>query len=163
MAKRSIDAPTALLAVRGGRCGFAWSQRVWLLPASVNGLLSVNCRIPADKYLIFPVAGILSWGLPPAALRADVKEGFKLITKAELTLDGRTLRPGYVTQTAPFNVRLPVANPLGEPAGLVTMMFRSHFVVFSPLSKGQHTITTVGVFSDAPSDPLGMTYRLTVR
>ena len=45
-AKRSLQSEKSLLAVRGNRCGFAWSQRVWLLPASINGLITVQLPHP---------------------------------------------------------------------------------------------------------------------
>jgi hypothetical protein len=163
MARRSLESRNSLLALRGNRCGFAWSQRVWLLPVSINGLITANCRIPADKYLVFPIAGIFGWGEGPETLRQDVREGFKLISSAKLSVDGRSLRPGFVTRTPAFVGEVPAGNAFGEPAGLLSMMFKSYFVVLSPLSKGEHTITTLGTFSDDPSNPLGMTYRLTVR
>ena len=123
----------------------------------------MNCTIAADKYLVFPITGILGWGSGPEIMRGDVREGFKLISKAGLTIDGRTVRPGYVTRTPAFVAEVPRQNAFGEPAGFLSMMFKGYFAVLSPLSEGTHTITTLGTFSDDPSNPLGMAYRLTVR
>ena len=115
--------------MRGNKCGFAWSQRVWLLPASINGLISVSCRIPAGMFLVFPVAGFAEWAKPPAALRAAVTEGFSWLERAGLTVDGEALRPGYVTTTPIFRVDVPANNGLGVPAGTVSVMSRDYFAV----------------------------------
>jgi hypothetical protein len=163
-AKRSLQSRNSLLAVRGNKCGFAWSQRVWLLPASINGLISVECHIPQNMFLVFPVAGFADWEKPPAELRASVKEGFSWLKRSELTVDGESLGPGHVTKTPIFVVRVPANNGLGVSAGTVSVMSIDRFAVLSPLSRGVHTVSTFGAFElpDGTAFELGMTFNLTV-
>jgi hypothetical protein len=163
-AKRSLQSRNSLLAVRGNKCGFAWSQRVWLLPASINGLISVECHIPQNMFLVFPVAGFADWEKPPAELRASVKEGFSWLKRTKLTVDGRDLGPGHVTKTPIFAVSVPPNNGLGVDAGTVSVMSIDRFAVLSPLPRGEHTVTTFGAFRlpDGSAQDLGMTFHLTV-
>ena len=161
-ARRALASRNSLLALRGDRCGFAWSQRVWLLPASINGLITVNCRIPAGMYLVFPIAGVVEWGKSPEKMRQSVRSAFRAIRDVRLTVDGRDLGRGYVTRTPVYVTEVPPNNVFGWPAGSLSLMSKDYFAVLSPLAKGRHTVTAVGTFAN-PTTTLGMTYRLTVR
>ena len=164
-AKRSLQSEKSLLAVRGNRCGFAWSQRVWLLPASINGLITVQCRIPAGMFLVFPVAGVVAWGEHPDVMRADIRAIFPTIIDSRITVDGRNLGRGHVTRTPVYAVDVPAGNAFGEPAGGLSIMSKDYFAVISPLPRGEHTVTSFGSFDppDGPVFDLGMTFQLTVR
>jgi hypothetical protein len=167
-ARRSNASPNSLLATRGDRCGFRWPTfqgRAWLLPVSVNGVITVRCTIPAGVHLVFPVAGVADWGLPADRLRTSVRSFFRVITRASLSVDGRSLRPGYIVTTPIYPVDLPPRNGLGEPAGSISLMSKDYFAVLSPLSRGTHVVETSADFEIPGEDPftLGMTYVLTVR
>jgi hypothetical protein len=161
-ARRVLASRNSLLALRGNRCGFAWSQRVWLLPASINGLITVNCTIPAGMYLVFPIAGVVEWGKSPEKMRQSVRSAFRAIRDVRLTVDGRDLGRGYVTRTPVYVTEVPPNNVFGWPAGSLSLMSKDYFAVLSPLAKGRHTVTAVGTFAN-PTTTLGMTYRLRVR
>jgi hypothetical protein len=162
-AKRSLQSRNSLLAMRANRCGFAWSQRVWLLPASINGLITVSCRIPAGMYLVFPVAGVVAWGEHPDVMRADVRAAFPTILDSRVTVDGRDLGRGHVTRTPVYTVKVPAGNVFGEPAGLLSLISTDYFAVLSPLPRGAHTVSAWGLF-DSPggASELGMTFNLRV-
>jgi hypothetical protein len=158
-AKRALASKNSLLAQRANRCGFAWSQRVWLLPASINGHITVHCHVPAGSYLMFPVAGVVSWGLPPDQMRAEIRTYWEYVADAELWIDGRSVRPGYVTRTPIYVADVPRGNAFGVPKGSLNLMSKDHFAIIAPLSRGHHVITAIGSFTN-PTTELGMTYHL---
>lgn len=157
--KRSMQARTSLLAVRGNRCGLD-TGKVWFLPASINGLIEVNCEIPRGHHVLVPVGGVISGADKPDVLIADSNELFETLESYSLTVDGRSLR-APVVKTPIFTATSVQGSWLPLPPGTYSFRDKSRMVILSPLAPGEHTIATVADFGDG--GVYGMTYHLTVR
>jgi hypothetical protein len=160
-ARRSLAAETSLVATGGGRCGLQ-RGRVRLLPVALLGGTTFRCTVPARSLIAFPVAGYVTWGLPPRKLRNRVRTGFERIREARLLVDGRQLQPGHVVTTPVFAVSLPARNGLGAPAGPISMMARDRFAILSPPGPGRHELSVRIRFAGA-SLAYAATYLLLVR
>ena len=170
--ERDPRSPTSLFAVRGGQCGLAFGK-AWLLPVSLGGMISTRCRIPAGKLLIVPVAGTGSVGGPQGPnreedLRRRARRSLRDLGDVRLTVDGRSMRPGYVAWTPLFIVDLPPHNLFGPPSaanppGLANVVAVNYLAILSPLPRGRHVVTTSGTFR-TPDGPRtdAMTFQLRV-
>ena len=158
---RSTQSRNSVIAVRGNKCGFA-KGKVWLLPVSINGVLDVHCTIPQGKILAIVVAGWADWAKGENKLRKSMRDGFRLLERATLTVDGRSVRPGYVLQTPFLHVNMPVRNSYSVPPGPMSYMAKEHFALLSPLSAGEHLISTRGFFAVDDGVTLGFDYHLTI-
>lgn len=164
-AKRSIQSKNSLIAVRGNKCGLQVAK-AWLLPVSVttSTSLTFTCAIPRGLHLVFPVAGVVWWGMGPNKLRQLVNRDFKAIKSVSLSFDGEALSPP-IASTPMFHVTVGYRNGLGVPAGTVSMMSKDYFAILTPPAPGRHTIVAGGVF-DVPGQgifELTSTFNLTVR
>lgn len=160
--RRSVQARTSLIAVRGNKCGLD-TGKVWFLPVSINGLLHVHCVIPRGHHVVVFVGGAPGWARSPDALRSWVNRGFGWFVSYGLTVDGRSLR-APVVRTPIFTTEVPRANWIGLPPGSFDFYVKARMVILSPLRPGRHTISTVANYAD-PVDHYtnGFTYHLTVR
>lgn len=157
--KRSLQARTSLVAAGGYRCGLD-TGRVWFLPASIDGVIHVDCTIPRGHHLLVPVGGTVDWMKRPAALIASSNAGFDTLRSHSLTVDGSSLA-APVVKTPIFVARIPQSNWLGLPAGSYNFRVKARMVILSPPAPGHHTISTLASFSDGTT--YGMTYHLTVK
>ena len=163
-----LRARTSLVLSRGGRrCGVQVGN-VRLLPASMRPgrRLTVRCTIRSNTFLAFPVTGIVEFGESRGG-PAGVREQFRAIQRAQLTINGRTLsKPGRVVTTPSYRVVLPSPNGFGIPPGPEWFRSRAYVAILSPPSPGKHVITSLGVV-DPPGEQaefsIGMRYRITVR
>jgi hypothetical protein len=163
-----LRARTSLFLSRGGRhCGVQVGN-VRLLPASIRPgrRLTVRCTLRSNTFLVFPITGFVEFGESRGGL-AGVREGFRAIHRAQLTINGRTLsKPGRVVTTPSYRVVLPSPNGFGIPPGPEWFRSRDYFAILSPPSPGKHVITSLGVV-DPPGEQaefsIGMRYRITVR
>ncbi|MCC6222927.1 MAG: hypothetical protein IT201_05480 [Thermoleophilia bacterium] len=133
MAKRSLASERLLLALRGNRCGFAYPgwEKAWRLPASINGIIDVDCTIPRGKLLAVPVAGLVVWGKSPERLRAELDPLLAYLTRTELVLDGRSLGSGHEVESYPHIVTIGPRNPFGEPAGTYTFLAHDYLAILT--------------------------------
>jgi hypothetical protein len=160
--RRSLQAETSLVAVRGNKCGLD-AGKVWFLPSSFNGLLHVHCEIPRGHHVVVWVGGVADWAKRPDALRLRVNRGFEWLVSYSLTVDGRSLR-APVVRTPVFVTEVPQANWLGLAPGPYDFYVKARMVILSPLRPGEHTISTVANFSDpVDTTTYGFTYHLTVQ
>jgi len=154
----------ALVTTGPNRCGVQIGN-ARLLPASIEGRITARCTIPPGTFLVFPVTGYVAGGEQRDALAAEVRQGFRAIERAELTVDGQKLRkPGQLVTTPAYRVTLRRGNPLDVPPGRLWLQSRDYFAILSPPGPGRHVIETLGVVRP-PGErrfELGMTYRLTV-
>jgi hypothetical protein len=163
-----LRARTALALSRGGRrCGVQVGD-VRLLPVSIRPgrQLTVRCTIRSNTFLAFPVTGYVEFGESRIGL-APVRQGFRAIQRAQLTINGRALsKPGRVVTTPSYRVVLPSPNGFGVPPGPEWLRSRDYFAILSPPSPGKHVITSLGVV-DPPGEQaefsIGIRYRITVR
>ena len=159
---------TSLFVSRGGRrCGVQVGD-VRLLPASIRpgSPITVRCVVRSRTSLVFPVTGTIAGGETPRRVR-EVQRAFRVITRAELLINGQAPdQPGRIVTTPTYRVVLPSPNGLDVPPGPEWLRSRDYFAILSPLPRGKHVITTLGIVDppgDAPEFPLGMRYELTAR
>jgi hypothetical protein len=162
--QRSLQAETSLLAVRGNKCGFAFGK-VWTLPVSINNeqLLSVRCSIPRGKVLATIVGSSTGFMLErfEKQEQAAIRRYFAAsVVDVSLTVDGRSLRPGYLVGTPVYYLRLRQRNALGLPPGLYTALSRGYLALLR-LPAGEHVVSTRAEFRN-PSDVFGVTYYLSI-
>ncbi len=87
-AKRNIQSENSLIAVRGNKCGLQIGK-AWLLPVSITPTpLTFTCAIPRGLHLVFPVAGIEFFLVPPGLDRFEdffvhrmLRLGFKVVER----------------------------------------------------------------------------------
>ncbi len=156
----------SLLGTRNGQCGQKVGQvKAQLLPISVNGQLTSQCRIKSGTRLVVDVAGVIHIYGGPERLRNLVKAEWPDILSATLTLDGRALAP-HVIQTPFIHAKLPYFNAkdLGVPKTTVSLISRDYFAILSPISRGWHTLVVSATY-DTPDglETDGMTFHLNVR
>jgi hypothetical protein len=158
--KRSFAAPTALLTINEGKCGFAYGK-VWFLPdVWRETTLETTCVIPRGKLLFVPGPNILGPGSRAnLAVRQNVRQ---FIAGSEITVDGRSLGAGRWVSTPVFGAVLPQRNSLRIPPGLWTFIQDGYFAILAPLPPGTHTVTTTQIYRE-PRAILGYVYHLTIK
>lgn len=156
----------SLLGTRDGQCGQKVGQvKAWLLPISVNGGLTAQCRIKSGTRLVVDVAGVIHIYGGPKRLKTLVDADWPDVLSATLTLDGRALS-SHVIQTPFIHARVPYFNAqdLGVPKTTVSFISRDYFAILSPISRGWHTLVASATY-DTPDglETDSMTFRLNVR
>lgn len=138
--------------------------KVWFLPVSLGGDYAVDCAVPYGSSLLVTPGGYECStaegnGTTPAELRACAKAGFDLITRIELSLDGRPVQnlERYVLTTRLVN--LPGPNLLGSAP--TPSLMKGYYLLTRPMRPGLHTMRAYDEFASI-GFTAGITYNITV-
>ena len=151
-----------LLANRCEQSSF--DKKIWFMPVSLGGDYEVDCQVPSGAFLVITPGGWFcdiaeAGGSSDAALRSCVVNGFALLTKVEVALDGRAAKhlDRYIVTTPRFE--LPGPNLLTEDP--TSAMNKSYFLIVKPLSRGEHTLRMYDEFGSLDFTA-GVTINVTV-
>ena len=139
-------------------------KKIWFMPVSLGGDYEVDCEVPSGAYLVATPAGWFcdiaeAGGSTTAELRACARDGFALLTYAEVVLDGRSakhLRRHVVTSR---RIELPGPNLLTD--GPTSIVDKGIYIVIKPLSRGSHTLRLYDEFASLDFTA-GVTFNITV-
>jgi hypothetical protein len=163
----AFDTPESvnpLLAVRCERSSL--DVGIWFLPVSLGGEFTNTCYVPHGSFLVltpgaYECSEAEGHGSTPAELRACVDQGFDLITRLEVTLDGVTATASdlrkYIVTTR-FDV-LPADNLAGPNANPTRN--KGYFMALK-LRRGTHTLRAYDEFASLDFKA-GITYTIVVR
>ena len=161
----AFGSPAAVNPLLANRCEqSSIDPKVWFLPVSLGGDYAVDCAVPYGSLLVVTPGGYECStaegnGTTPAELRACTRAGFDLITRIELSLDGRPVPhlDRYVLTTRLVN--LPGPNLLGS--GATPSVMKGYFLVTKPMRPGSHTMRAYDEFASIGLTA-GITYNITV-
>lgn len=122
------------------------NHKVWYLPVSIGGDVTVSCDIPRGSFLLLMSGSAECSDLeaPPwyggnaAELRACVNEQAAAITDTSITIDGWTTHNLDRHLIRSGVVNMPANNLLSPDAGI--SMIKGYFVMLLPLRRGHHTL-----------------------
>jgi len=152
--------------------------RVWFLAGNPGGTTVRTVTVPSGKALFFPIvnvfdvedATIKGGGVfflvphPVQTAQAFVSNVIATATGLSCEVDGTPfpITTANLEQSTPFSLHLPADNILGVPAGVYFPAVDSgYYVLFPPLSAGQHTPPCAGSITFFPLS-LDLTYNITV-
>jgi len=164
----AIPAPTnPLTDTTGEDCAQGQFKPLWFLAGAIDSTpVERTCKIPAGRFVFFPVANAFEANDPGASRTfADVLAAVHERTQGatgSVTIDGDTVEPFAAESTHPFSLTLPADNifapaPAGvyEPAAAAGL----HLLLL-PLPAGRHELHIQGAIGDTTVD---VTYHLKVR
>ena len=144
-------ATNPILDETGEFCGQDQAGPVWFLAGSFgDGLPERDCEVPAGKAIFFPVLNITCWAPEDGETVEDLIECTTLIDfiEAELTLlmdvsvDGAPLADVSSYRSGlGFGTLVTPDGGLIEPPGVRPAVSDGWFIMLSPLSAGEHTIS----------------------
>jgi hypothetical protein len=156
-----------LLAVRCEQSSL--DPRIWFLPVSLGGEYENTCNVPRGSFLVLNVGGAECSNIEPepffgadeADLKDCVKDGFDLVSYAEVTARGITTKQAALGAYAITSAltHLPANNLLSADAGI--SMDKGYFMVIGPLSPGTHTFHAYDEFA-VFDFKAGITYTINV-
>jgi hypothetical protein len=157
----AIPVPVNPTVTPGADCHVGQSGKVWFLYA---GPPTVNCTVPSNKALFFPVANTECSDLEPAPFHGDTpneratcaKGWIDFLTNLSTTINGVPVEnlTSYRTMSSDFRFKAPANNILGVPGPATGRSTGDgYYLMLAPLSPGQYTIHVTGTFRE-PNDPL---------
>ena len=161
----------------GQYCGQKQEGPVWFLAGTFGGKAERSCTIPEGKAILFsPINAECSYAentdlKSESELRNCAKSIQDQVTQMEVTVDGTKLEdlPKNRIQSSIFDFELPKENVFGLPAGTSKAVSDGSWVFLKPMSRGNHTIHSVGVAVDPTTTAKGppftsdVTYHLTIK
>ena len=143
----------------GEHCGNGQGGEVFFLGAAVTESVTRTCRIPAGKWLFFPL-GTVAWdngGLPARehmrdqAIASRINEFINAIDRAWITLNGvslpnDTLLTDHLSSFVRFQYALPEGDNLYDyfylldERGDIDSIHRGFYVMMQPLPVGTHEL-----------------------
>ncbi|OEU41428.1 hypothetical protein BGV40_14985 [Methanosarcina sp. Ant1] len=152
----------------------AQSGDVWFLAGSWVGTKEINCKVPVEKAIFFPIINaecsrIEGNGETEEELRACANDLMNHVTVTKVTVDGRQLKDldDYRVESDIFLFKLPKDNILGLHPGSSKSVSDGYWIMLKPLSAGKHKIhiygKAVGVLPDGSDFVTEMTYNLDVQ
>jgi len=143
--------------------------KVWFLQAAYEGPtpVSVDCTVPAGKYLFLEGPGFECSTIEPAPYRATrakltrCASSFKL-KGVDVSVDEQPISPCYLVATPVFRFKIPAKGNVLRAKGRTRGFGAAHadVVIVRPLTPGPHTLVQVEHFASGKSAKT--TWNLTV-
>lgn len=152
------DDSGAVADTTGAKCGMEQSGSVWFLAGSYeSSKVKRYCTVPAGKAIFFPVINYVYWDENSASVASckkvqrDAQINDKEVSKLFVEIDGKKLeniqRFHVPSDCFDLYARLKTAQRPTEVAHAAT---DGYWILLSPLSKGQHTISFGGAYQEEP-------------
>jgi len=142
----SPDSTDPLADEEGNLCGYGQAGPVWFLSGSYSTQKVVRrCRIPADRYIFFPVINMMLWddaeGQSCAQLQNDVRVAIDTVRGLEVKIDGRPV-PDLTQYRYATHACFSIPDDSDHYAS------DGYWVLLSPLAPGRHSIHFRGQIGD---------------
>lgn len=145
-ATNSPDVSDPLADDGGDFCGYGQTGVVWFLSGSYSTEKVVRrCKLPAGKYLFFPIINMMMWDSPEGQtceeLQADVRTAIDTVRQLAVEIDGKPVgnlqQYRHVTKVC-FSI----------PGDDDHYASDGYWILLKPFSSGRHTIHFQGKIGD---------------
>jgi hypothetical protein len=153
----------------GDNCSLDQHAPVWFLAGTLGGVASRRCVVPEGLAILFPVlnhGGTLADepGKSEEELVVFTRTEMDIISDLEVVIDGVKLDDlkDYRVCSPVFDVVLPKNSLFGGRAGPTRGVSDGYWVFLMPLSKGNHTVHSIGSCS-AGRVTIGVECKITIQ